>query len=126
MHLTDTQRAHLERRLLDERQRLTKAVNRFEDESSGESEQGRDGDLTSMPLHMADQGTDTMQQELDASIAARESNELTEIDEALQKLYKEPERFGICEQTGAEISFDRLDVIPWARTVQPGGEPQGG
>ncbi len=116
MPLTKTQREHIERRLLEERERLTTSIAKFESESSDESEQDRDGDLTSMPLHMADQGTDTMQQELDASIVARESEELSEIDEALRKLYKEPERFGICEQTGKEISFERLDVIPWART----------
>jgi DnaK suppressor protein len=57
-----------------------------------------------------------MQTELDASIATRVSRELADIDAALERLYQHPEQFGICENTGREIPFDRLDVIPWART----------
>ena len=65
---------------------------------------------------MADQGTDTMQQELDAVMADRESRNLSEIDAALEKLYHQPESFGRCERTGQEIPFERLDLVPWART----------
>jgi RNA polymerase-binding transcription factor DksA len=59
-----------------------------------------------------------MQTELDASIATRVSRELADIDAALERLYQHPEQFGICENTGREIPFDRLDVIPWARTCE--------
>ena len=69
-----------------------------------------------MPLHMADQGSDTMQQELDAVMVDRESSNLAEIDAALERLYEQPKSFGICERTGAEIPFERLDIVPWART----------
>jgi RNA polymerase-binding transcription factor DksA len=71
-----------------------------------------------MPLHMADRGTDTMQQELDASNATRVSRELAEIDAALERLYQTPEEFGRCEETGKDIPFPRLDMIPWARTCE--------
>jgi DnaK suppressor protein len=69
-----------------------------------------------MPLHMADIGTDTMQEELGASNATRISRELAEIDAALERIYHSPETFGISESTGDEIPFKRLDMIPWART----------
>jgi DnaK suppressor protein len=69
-----------------------------------------------MPTHQADLGTDTMQEELDASNSTRISRELAEIDAALERLYRHPEKFGICEDTGDDIPFARLDVIPWART----------
>lgn len=69
-----------------------------------------------MPTHQADLGTDTMQQELDASNETRLSRELAEIGDALERLFQTPEKFGICEDTGAEIPFERLDIIPWART----------
>jgi RNA polymerase-binding transcription factor DksA len=39
----------------------------------------------------------------------------------LEKLHRDPERFGICEDTGREIPFERLDVVPWARTCQNQG-----
>jgi len=116
MPLTTQQRSHLENRLRDERARALELLNRIVDDRSGSSEQEAAGDLTLMPFHQADLGTDTMDQELDESNATRVSRELTEIDAALERLYKSPEQFGICEDTGGEIPFERLDMIPWART----------
>jgi RNA polymerase-binding transcription factor DksA len=57
-----------------------------------------------------------MQEELDASNATRVSDELAEIDAALERLYQKPDQFGICEDSGREIPFERLKIIPWART----------
>ena len=34
-------------------------------------------------------------------------------DEALRRLYKEPEDFGKCIECGNEISMERLELIPW-------------
>jgi DnaK suppressor protein len=118
MSLTEEQRAHLEHRLLEERDRATRLLNRSVDQYSDESEQDRSGDLTSLPFHLADRGTDTMQTELDASMETRVSRELAEIDAALERLYQHPEQFGICEETGRDIPFERLDIIPWARTCE--------
>jgi RNA polymerase-binding transcription factor DksA len=59
-----------------------------------------------------------MDQELDASNDARVSNELAEIDAALDRLYRTPEQFGRCETTGRDIPFERLDMIPWATTCE--------
>lgn len=116
MPLTNTQRQRLERRLKDERARALRALNRSVDDSAYETGEERSGDVSAMPTHPADLGTDTMQEELDASNATRISRELAEIDGALERLYKDPQRFGICEDTGKEIPWARLDVIPWART----------
>jgi DnaK suppressor protein len=118
MSLTDVQRQHVERRLQEERARALRALNRSIDVHTDASEQARAGDATTAPLHMADLGTDTMQAELDASNATRVSRQLTEIDAALDRLYRAPEQFGICEDTGRDIPFERLDVIPWARTCE--------
>jgi DnaK suppressor protein len=114
--LSKQQLKHLERRLKDERARLVDSLNRSVADYSGSTDQERSGDLTSMPLHMADIGSDTMQEELDASNATRISRELAEIDAALERIYQSPETFGISEATGEVIPFERLDVIPWARS----------
>jgi DnaK suppressor protein len=116
MALSDKQRAHLEQRLREERARALRSLNRSLDESSEESEEDQAGDLTKMPTHQADLGTDTMQEELDASNATRISRQLAEIDAALERLIADPEHFGICERTGTAIPYARLDIIPWART----------
>lgn len=82
----------------------------------GASEQDRAGDLTLLPFHPADLGTDAIDAELDVSNATRISDQLAEIDAALQRLYAAPDRFGTCEDTGEQIPFARLQIIPWART----------
>ena len=116
MALSSTQRQHLERRLREERARVQDALNRSISDYSGASEQDRAGNLTKVPLHLADLGTDEMQAALDAANETRMSRELAEIDDALERLYHDPEHFGICVDTGREIPFERLDAIPWART----------
>ena len=125
MSLTAEQRTHFEKRLRDERARALKLVNGIFADRSGASEQEAAGDLSRVPLHLADLGTDTMDQELDESNAARVSRELNEIDAALERLYKSPEQYGVCEDTGRPIPLERLDIIPWARTCDD-QSPRGG
>jgi DnaK suppressor protein len=119
--LTREQRAHLERRLEEERLLLSRALNRTVAEGAQADEQDRDGDLSAVPFHPADRGTDTMESELQAANVTRMSRELAEIDAALDRLHRSPDRFGICEDTGDPIPFERLDVIPWARTCGQAG-----
>jgi RNA polymerase-binding transcription factor DksA len=114
--LSKAQLHQLERRLIDERRRIERELDRSADEHSGVDRQDRAGDLTKMPLHAADLGTDTIDEELAASNDTRMSRELTEIDAALERLRSAPDRFGVCEDTGRDIPFARLDMIPWART----------
>lgn len=119
MGLTDDQRRHLEARLREERERAQAVVRRYDEERGGNP--GADGDLSNYPFHLADQGTDSFDQELTAQLAERASRDLAEIDAALQRLYEAPERFGLSESTGEPIPFERLDIIPWARTAaEPG------
>ena len=117
MPLTTEQRRHLEKRLRDERARALQLLNGIVADRSSSSEQEGAGDLSLMPLHPADLGTDTMDEELDESNATRVSRELTEIDAALQRLYTSPTQFGLCDD-GREIPFERLDIIPWARSCE--------
>jgi len=116
MSLTTTQRAHLEQRLREERARALDLLNRDLDDHAGTTRQEEAGDLTLSPFHQADLGTDTMEGELAASNETRIASELAEIDAALERLYASPDQFGVDEDTGEAIPFERLDAIPWART----------
>jgi DnaK suppressor protein len=113
MALTDAQRRHLEGRLKEERERALEVIRRYDE---GRSNPDDDGDLTNYPYHMADQGTDSFDQEMSTQLADRATRELEEIDAALQRFYETPDRFGVSEATGKPIPFERLDIVPWART----------
>jgi DnaK suppressor protein len=116
MALSAAQLKHFEQRLLEERAALQRELQRYTGAEAAEDDQEQSGDLTKLPFHLADLGTDTINAELDASNATRESAQIAEIDAALERLYQTPERFGIDENTNKPISLERLEVIPWART----------
>jgi RNA polymerase-binding transcription factor DksA len=104
---------HFEKRLLDERKRALAQVATF-DETIGASQEEADGSLTNWPFHMADQGTDTFEQEQNFVFAGREGQLVRLIDEGLRRLYRAPESFGKCANCGKAIGYERLDAIPYA------------
>ena len=116
MPLTSKQKKYLEKRLQDERARALNLLNGIVADRSGSTEQEASGNLSQVPFHPADLGTDEIDEEVDESNATRVSRELAEIDAALERLYKTPAKYGLCEDTGREIPFERLDIVPWART----------
>jgi len=75
--MTKVQRRHFERRLLEERADTLGLLNRTTSEAASQNEQGRAGDLSQWPTHMADRGTDTIGEELTASNATRRWNACT-------------------------------------------------
>jgi len=70
-------------------------------------------DLSNMPIHMADLGTDSS--EIDNIIGLMDSERkiLVEIDNALSRI--EDGTYGICQGRGEPIPKERLKAIPWAR-----------
>ncbi len=110
--MKQNERDHLEKRLLRERERVLKALRQL-DETLALLES--DGDMTNYPLHLADEGTDTMEQEQSFLLLSKEGRLLIDIDEALRTLYKEPDRYGRCNNCGEAIVFERLDIVPWTK-----------
>jgi DnaK suppressor protein len=70
-------------------------------------------DLSSMPIHMADLGTDSYEQEFTLGLMDSERKFIAEIDYALDRI--EEGTYGICEVDGDQIPKQRLEAIPWAR-----------
>jgi DnaK suppressor protein len=105
---------HLERRLLRERERALRSLGRFQEQSKL-SRDSSDSDLSSYSFHMADQGTDAMEREKSFLFASKEGRYLYRIEEALRRLYSDPEGFGICHSCKKPIPFERLDALPHAR-----------
>lgn len=70
-------------------------------------------DLSNMPFHMADAGTDTYEIENTLGLVDSERKLLAEIEDALQRI--ENNTYGICEGNDEPIPKERLRAIPWAR-----------
>ena len=99
--------------LMDKRKEILASVNEFEDEALGKSRLDATGDLSSMPIHMADLGTDNYEQEFALGLLDSERRLLKEIDDALGRI--EQRKYGVCEGTGSQIPKARLEAQPWAR-----------
>ncbi len=96
--------------LLAKRRELLGDVRSMESEalrSSGAS------NLSSLPIHMADMGTDNYEQEFTLGLVEKDRVLLREINQALAKIQNGT--FGLCEGTGKPIAKPRLEAQPWAR-----------
>ncbi|HUV62564.1 MAG TPA: TraR/DksA C4-type zinc finger protein [Sedimentisphaerales bacterium] len=74
-------------------------------------------DLSNLPIHMADLGTDNYEIENIIGLMSSERKMLSEIDEALGRIAEGT--YGICEGNGEPIPKLRLNAIPWARYCVP-------
>jgi DnaK suppressor protein len=112
--MNERERNRIRERLLEERRERLTTLAELDDRYKERLELG-DTELTNYPLHMADEGTDTMEQEKEFLLASNDGRQLMEIDEALRMLYRSPEEFGGCERCGREIGVERLEIVPWVR-----------
>jgi RNA polymerase-binding protein DksA len=69
--------------------------------------------LSNLPIHMADMGTDNYEQEFTLGLVEKDRNLLREINNALAKIQNG--NYGLCEGTGKPISKPRLEAYPWAK-----------
>ena len=74
---------------------------------------GNAGEISHMPLHMADVGSDNYEQEFMLGLMESERKIIIEIDEALQRL--EDKTYGVCIDSGVPIGRPRLEAKPWAK-----------
>ncbi len=104
---------HYRELLLQKRREILGNVSEIEGEALRKSRLDASGDLSSMPIHMADLGTDNFEQEFSLELMDSERRLLVEIDEALNRITAGT--YGVCEGTGKPIAKARLEAQPWAR-----------
>ncbi len=95
--------------LMAKRSEILGNVNTIEDETFKKER----SELSSMPFHMADAGSDNFEQEFALDLMDSEKKILTEINDALARI--EERTYGTCEGRGEPIPKARLRAIPWAR-----------
>jgi RNA polymerase-binding protein DksA len=71
------------------------------------------GDLSTLPMHLADMGTDSFEQDMSLGLMENETDELHEIEEALERI--KDGSFGLCENCKKRIPKERLKAIPYTR-----------
>lgn len=97
--------------LLRKRAELVGDVEHLTDEALNRRRDGH-GEPSSMPIHMADLGSDNWEQEFTLGLIENERGRLREIDAALERI--EDRTYGVCIATGKPISVARLRAKPWA------------
>jgi len=111
--LTETELQHFEKRLLEERARITREMGHIESTILKVNPRDSAGEVGGYSFHMADAGTDSMEREISFDIASKEGRLLREIDDGLRRIYNGV--YGICEASGKPIARARLEALPWAR-----------
>lgn len=71
------------------------------------------GDLSTLPMHLADLGTDSHEQDISLGLMENESDEIKEIQEAFERI--KDGSYGLCENCRKKVPKERLRAIPYAR-----------
>lgn len=109
-YLTDEQLAEFREQLLAKRAELTGDVERLTAEARKEN---GFNEQSTMPIHMADLGSDNWEQDFTLGLIVNEQNLVREIDEALDRIEKRT--YGMCVATQKKITIARLRAKPWAK-----------
>jgi RNA polymerase-binding transcription factor DksA len=99
------------------REQLDEIIARIQPDATAATEQTRDpvglGELSNVPMHLGDRGTEEYLQDLNATLLENQRNLLDEAAAALHRINEGT--FGICENCGKPIPEERLEAIPYAR-----------
>lgn len=98
-------------RLLSLRARLRGDVTQMADAALKKNQMESNGNLSSMPIHMADLGSDAYEQEFTLSLMETEEGTLEAIEAALERI--ESGSFGVCEECSGVIPKTRINAIPY-------------
>jgi RNA polymerase-binding transcription factor DksA len=101
-----------EKKLLEDRERLLREISNL-DRSFVENIKDSSGDLSGYSFHMADQGSDTFEREMNHLRMSTEGRLLVDTVEALRRLYRG--EYGTCQKCAKKIGRERLVALPQAR-----------
>jgi len=111
--MTKTDLQAFQQQLTVLRDRHNGDVSHLADEALRRTGGGASGNLSNMPIHMADLGTDNFEQEFTLSLMQNEEQLLGEIGAALERIKQG--KFGQCEECEGAIPKARLQAVPYAR-----------
>lgn len=98
-------------RLLVVRARLRGDVNALANAALNKTRSEASGDLSAMPIHMADIGSDAYEQEFTLGLMENDEDTLGRIEAALERI--EDGVYGSCVECEGRIPKTRLNAIPY-------------
>ena len=111
--MTAAEIKYFRRRLLALKKRLGVDLSEMEEEALHGVGGEASGGLSNVPIHPADLGTDSYEEEINLTLLENESQMLGEINDALARI--EQGTFGRCEECQQEIPKERLEAVPYTR-----------
>src|SRR5262249_19356607 len=111
--MNSTELKNYKKQLLALQERLGGDVSHLTEEAFNKQGDETGGNLSHMPIHMADLGTDNFEQENTLNLLANEERMLQEIAAALERIDKG--NFGHCEECKGDIAKPRLKELPYTR-----------
>ena len=105
--------SQFKKQLLTLRGRLVGKVDSMQGEALKRSRQDASGDLSNVPIHMADVGTDNYERDLMIELIENGEEGLRNIDTALEKM--DDGSYGVCEICSKKINKERLKAVPYAK-----------
>src|SRR5215813_1604400 len=99
--------------LSDLRARLRGDLDQMTDEALRRAQPDSLGNLSNVPLHMADIGTENYDQEFTLGLIENEQETLDQIHAALGRI--DAGTYGLCEECKGAIAKPRLQALPYTR-----------
>lgn len=93
--------------------RLRGDLSQMTDEALRRTQSESSGNLSNVPLHMADVGTENYDQEFTLGLIENEQATLEQVQAALGRI--DAGTFGLCEECDEPIAKERLKFIPFTR-----------
>ncbi len=93
--------------------RLRGDLDQMTDEALRRTQSETSGNLSNVPLHMADLGTENYDQEFTLGLIENEQETLQLVQSALKRI--DAGTFGLCDECGEPIAKPRLQALPYTK-----------
>jgi RNA polymerase-binding protein DksA len=103
---------HFRTMLLEERERVQKAIANLRDDHSGSLDDEVEEIAATSDNHLGETASATLGREIDYTLGENSEQVLSEVEAALRRV--ENGTYGICVKCGRTIPPERLEAHPWA------------
>lgn len=110
--MTQQEIAFYKNLLVSKRREVMDQLGQIEEDTFNATRKDASGELSAYSTHPADQGTETMGQEMAAHFATIDANYVYHLEKAIERI--DFGTFGMCRACGHEINRERLEAVPHA------------